>query len=259
MHQTSLDLVLRIIVFMLPGLFAGWLLNYLADTLPVHRRFVAPACANCQADLPPGAFIGYYSGLQRCPACRARPNVRSLVIAAFTAAGFIWIGFSPPIRLGLWAGWFWFAFLLLVTVIDIERAIIMHPMAVFGAVIAVINGVQLHGWISTLIGGLVGVAVMLFFYYMGIAYARWSSRKHGREIAEGEALGFGDVTFSGVLGLLMGWPGVIGELTFAVLIGGAVGLISLIPMIFRRHYDPNLALPYGPYLAAAAFYLLFLQ
>jgi leader peptidase (prepilin peptidase)/N-methyltransferase len=78
-------------------------------------------------------------------------------------------------------------------------------------------------------------------------------------IAEGEALGFGDVTLSGVIGLLLGWPGVIAGLIVAVFLAGAVGLLAMLPMLFRRQYDPNLALPYGPFLALGAFYLLYLR
>lgn len=259
MPDTFSSLALYPIVFAALGIAAGWLVNYLADMLPVHRRLAAPRCRACGAKLPLQMAWGYYLGLRACAACGSRPGLRYWLVGALTTLGFLWIALRPPERLGLWPGLFWLVFLLLVTVIDIENHLILHVVTAFGAVVAAINGFLLHGWLDTLIGGLVGAGVMLAFYLLGIAYARWSARRHGQAIAEGEALGFGDVTFSGVLGLLLGWPGVIGGLTIGILLAGAAGILSLLPMVFRRRYDPNLALPYGPFLAAAAFYLLYLQ
>jgi leader peptidase (prepilin peptidase)/N-methyltransferase len=258
MPEDPLNLALRLLVFALLGLAIGWFINYLADILPIHRRLAAPLCRHCQTNLPPQSFLGYYLGLRPCPSCNTGQIWRYWLVLLLTGLGFIWIGFLPPDRLGLWGGWFWFAFLLLVTIIDIEQHLILHKVAIFGAAIAAITGLILRGWLATLLGGLVGAGIMLVFYFLGVAYARWSARRHGEPIAEGEALGFGDVTFSGVLGLLLGWPGVIAGLTIGILLAGAAGVLTLLPMIFRRQYNPNLALPYGPFLAAAAFYLLFL-
>jgi prepilin signal peptidase PulO-like enzyme (type II secretory pathway) len=51
---------------------------------------------------------------------------------------------------------------------------------------------------------------------------------------------------------------VIGGLTLAILLGGLAGLLALAPMLIRRHYHAETFLPYGPFLAAAVFYFLFL-
>jgi leader peptidase (prepilin peptidase)/N-methyltransferase len=155
-------------------------------------------------------------------------------------------------------GWFWLAYFLLVVVIDIENRLILHLTSAFGAAAALLTGLGLHGWRSTLLGGALGAGAMLLIYWLGIAYARWSTRRRGIEIAAGDAFGFGDVTLSGVIGLLLGWPGVIGGLTAAVLLAGAAGLLALGAMLIRREYRPDFALPYGPFLAAAAFYFLYL-
>jgi prepilin signal peptidase PulO-like enzyme (type II secretory pathway) len=62
-----------------------------------------------------------------------------------------------------------------------------------------------------------------------------------------------------VIGLLLGWPGVLAGLVLAVLIAGAVTLVYLLVMVISRRYTPNLALPYGPFLAASAIFLLFFR
>jgi leader peptidase (prepilin peptidase)/N-methyltransferase len=246
----------QVLLYAIAGMAAGWTVNYLADVLPIFRKLAAPVCVGCGKRLPPAVYLAW---MRRCPACRRGRGGRTWLVMLVCMAGFVWLGLAPKSRLGVWGGWFWFAYLLLVTVIDIEHHLILHTVAGFGAAVALITGVALHGWLSTLLGGLVGAGFMLVFYYLGIVYARWSARRHGMQIAEGEALGFGDVTFSGVLGLLLGWPGVLGGLVIGVLLAGAASLLALLPMALRREYNPNLALPYGPFLAAAAFYLLFLQ
>jgi leader peptidase (prepilin peptidase)/N-methyltransferase len=80
----------------------------------------------------------------------------------------------------------------------------------------------------------------------------------GEQIDE-DALGFGDVNLSGVLGLLLGWPGITAGLFFAILFGGAVSLLVLLYMLVRRKYHAFQAIPYGPFLVAAAVVVLFFR
>jgi leader peptidase (prepilin peptidase)/N-methyltransferase len=132
-------------------------------------------------------------------------------------------------------------------------------MSWLGAVLGLATGVWLHGWISTLIGGLFGFGVMLVFYWLGILYVRIVARKRGQTIEEGDAFGFGDVNLSGVIGLVLGWPGIVAGLVIAVLFSGAFMIVFLVIMLVTRRLRPNMALPYGPFLAASALFLLFLR
>ena len=50
---------------------------------------------------------------------------------------------------------------------------------------------------------------MLALYYSGFVYLRISRKLRGKEPGETEALGFGDVNLSGIIGLLLGWPGIL--------------------------------------------------
>ena len=84
-------------------------------------------------------------------------------------------------------------------------------------------------------------------------------RRRGQSIEEGDAFGFGDVNLSGVIGLLLGWPGILAGLVIAILLSGAFMLAYLIIMLITRRFRPHMALPYGPFLAASAIYLLFLR
>jgi prepilin signal peptidase PulO-like enzyme (type II secretory pathway) len=66
------------------------------------------------------------------------------------------------------------------------------------------------------------------------------------------AFGFGDVTLSGVLGLIVGYPGIILALFAGVMAGGAFSLVYMLGMKLRGRYDAFAAIPYGPFLIIGA-------
>lgn len=196
---------------------------------------------------------------QRCASCGTKPGWRWSIVQAICLAGFVWLSYQHPEALGLGWSMFWLAYLLLVIVIDVERRLIMHIVAVVGAAAGIVTGININGIKSTLVGGAIGFLIMLVFYGLGIVYARWSSRRQEEEIAEGEALGFGDVTFSLVMGLVLGVPNILYGLVTAILLAGLAGLLAIIPSIIQKRYNPNLALPYGPFLALSIFYWLIVR
>jgi leader peptidase (prepilin peptidase)/N-methyltransferase len=97
---------------------------------------------------------------------------------------------------------------------------------------------------------------MWVFYLLGELFAKWMARRRGEAMSE-VALGFGDVNLAGVLGLLLGWPGIVLGLFLAILLGGAVSLIYILGAIIFRRYSVFTAIPYGPFLVASGVILLF--
>ena len=89
---------------------------------------------------------------------------------------------------------------------------------------------------------------------LALGLARWRG-----ESGEEEALGFGDVNLSGVLGLMLGWPVIVLGLVLAILLGGAVSLVYLLLMLVLRRYRRYAAIPYGPFLVAGAVILIFFR
>jgi len=171
-------------------------------------------------------------------------------------AAIIWLDFFYTGQLDFWPGLIILVYFGVVGLIDIEHRLIMHPVSLAGVVIGGAIGFWLHGWWQTLLGGLAGFAMMLGLYYLGFLFAKWLSRLRKEETDE-EALGFGDVALSGVLGLLLGWPGIIGGLVLAILLGGAGSLVVLVYSLITRQYHTFMAIPYGPFLIAAAVLMLF--
>jgi len=110
----------------------------------------------------------------------------------------------------------------------------------------------------TLLGGAVGFGVMYGLYWFGDVFARWLARRRGELLTE-VALGFGDVNLAGVLGLLLGWPGIVAGLLLAIIIGGVVSILYVILMVILRRYHTFMAIPYGPFMVISAILLLYFR
>jgi leader peptidase (prepilin peptidase)/N-methyltransferase len=237
------------------GLLSGMLVNYLADVLPVKRQFVKPLCVYCFESQP---LLNYFFWPRRCQVCRSRRPWRVWIVEALFIGISLWLWFSPAEKLGYRLGMVLMFYFAVVVIIDLEHRLIMHPVSWVGAGLGLGVGWYLHGLLPTLIGGAAGYGLMLGMYYFGQLFSRWLSQRRGEAIPE-EALGFGDVNLSGVLGLLLGWPGILAGLVIAVMLGGAVSLVYILLMVISRRYRMFAAIPYGPFLVMSALYLLFLK
>lgn len=242
-------------LFTIIGLAAGILVNYLADVLPAKRQLIAPICLFCGKEQ---SLFNYFIWPRRCEHCGKRRSLRTWVIEALFIASTLWLGFSQPPEIGFFAGIILLIFFGLVVVIDLEHRLILNPVSLVGAFIGLMIGINLHGLKSTLLGGIAGFCAMLILYYFGAALMSWLARRRGRELDE-EALGFGDVNLGGILGLLLGWPGILIGLILTVLIAGIVSFIYLIYSLVTRRYRFDLAIPYGPFLISSAVALLFFR
>lgn len=234
------------------GWLAGAGINLLADQLPIERRIGRPVCWSCQSKLNWLRFLF----LEDCDQCGAKRTARSLYVQWVVSIAFMLIGFWKPERMLGIEAMLLVAFFCLVLVIDLEHRLILHPVSLTGAAIGLVIGLRLHGPVSTLIGGTTGFIIMLALYYLGELFARVMAKRRGEPIDE-VALGFGDVNLSGVLGLLLGWPGITVGLLVAILAGGLVSAVILARMLLRKDYQAFTALPYAPFLILAGAILLF--
>lgn len=246
--------MLMTILYLVLGVIGAWLVNYLSDVLPRYRNFVSPTCPECQA----GLNGRYYFTLSPCGECEAKPSRRHwMVVIALPILAVLLRYFPPPI-LGESGGILWLIYFALVVVIDMEHRLILHPVSLVGAILGLYFGIRAHGVVNTLIGAAGGFGIMLLFYFLGELFIRFLSRRRGEEIQE-VALGFGDVNLAGVMGTLLGWPGVVGGIFMAVLIGGLVSGADLLFQLARKEYQAFKALPYGPFLAISVFLLLYIS
>jgi hypothetical protein len=244
-----------VIALIAAGFASGLVVNYLADVLPLTRRFSKPVCYQCNKTQNWLEFIG----VSRCRDCHAPKKLRYwVVLFAFIAASLLFF-YLPSSRLNWGTGILLLIYFGIIAVIDIEYRVVLDQVSLAGAVLGTALGVLLHGWLPTLLGGITGFGAMFILYYTGILYSRWIARRRGQGDDEKVALGFGDVNVSGILGLILGYPGILAGLLFAILIGGVVSLFYVIYLLFRRQWEPFSAIPYAPFLLLGAGLLLYLR
>ena len=162
----------------------------------------------------------------------------------------------PPAKIGYFLGFLVFSYFCLVIIIDFEHKLILHVISLAGIFIGIIVGTIRLNLPTSLVGGLAGFLVMISFYGFGILFARYRAKK-GFSDGE-EALGFGDVTISTVLGFMLGWPFILYGLMIGILTGGIISLFLLIYLVWIKKYEPmTIFTAYGPYLVFGAAILIF--
>ena len=244
----------------LAGLLTGWLVNYLADVLPITRRFSQPTCLHCNTTLS----IKEYLFLSKCPSCGKHRGLRTWMVQILALAISLLFWFQPHPQLGYLIGFLLLIYFAVVFLIDLEHRLILHPVSIFGAVLGLGVGWLLHGPGPTLLGGLGGFGIMLVFYLLGTLFARVRARKMraaGQEADDEEALGAGDVILAGVLGLILGWPLIWFGLLVGILLGGLITIPMLVIMVIVRRYKKDawmVFIPYGPFLLISATLIIYL-
>ncbi len=170
----------------------------------------------------------------------------------------LWLWDSGAGNYGYIWGWVLWLYFAVVAVIDLEHRLILHPISWTGAALGLGLGFWQHGILDTLLGGAAGYGAMFALYLLGDLFARWMARRRGEELDE-VALGFGDVNLMGVIGLILGWPGIVAGLLLGIIIGGTGSFLYLLGMLLFRRYKVFTAIPYGPFLITAALLLLFFK
>jgi leader peptidase (prepilin peptidase) / N-methyltransferase len=250
------------------GWIAGLFINYAADVLPLTRRFSQPACTHCQASF---SWKDYLM-LRPCRNCGRARSLRTWLVQILTTAAFVYFWLFPSKALGIPLGMLVIVYFGIITVIDLEHRLILHPTSLAGAVLGLIVGTVIHsradglllGAAKSLLGGLFGFGVMFLLYQFGTLVARYRARRmqgFGQAPDDEEALGGGDVYLAGVLGLMLGWPFIWDALLLGVLLGGLISFLFIAALLVRRRYSSDALMtfiPYGPYFIIGAFYKLFL-
>ncbi len=248
-----------IVIPLLAGWIGGWVVNYLADTLPITRRFSRPACMQCNTLYP----LSNYLTFRTCANCGHRRGMRPWLVQVALMAASVYTWFRPH-AMGYALGLLLITYFGVVIVIDLEHRLILYPTSIVGAVLAAVIGLLVNGIVPTVLGGLAGFGIMLALYYLGVLFSKWRARRlqaAGQEPDEEQALGDGDVILAGILGLVLGWPLIWFTLLLGILLGGIVGIILLIGMVVRGLYGKQALMtfmPYGPYFVLSAFFILFL-
>jgi leader peptidase (prepilin peptidase)/N-methyltransferase len=253
-------MVLMLILALILGWLTGWLVNYFADVMPVARKLYRPVCLACKTKYKWSDYLFF----RNCQNCRRKRGFRAPIVQVVMTGASLLIWLFPNLALPYPLALILISYLAVVFVIDLEHRVILHPVSLTGVFLGLITGIVLrgkyslwHGISSSILGGVVGFGVMLLFYLAGEWYVKYMSKKRGLSPDE-VALGFGDVNLSGILGMVLGWPGIVSGLLIGIIAAGGISLVIILVMLLTKKYKAFLAIPYAPFLILGTIYLLYL-
>ncbi len=224
------------------GVLVGGVLNALIYRIPRDLPLLRhPRCLHCGhrlTGLTAVPVAGFLAQRGRCRWCKGGlprwfPAVELLTGGCFALA-YERFGLTPELGATL------FVLMVLIVVLSIDwQHHLIYPVVIYPAAVvtllllAIVPG---GGPGAALVGGLVAGGFFLATYLL-------ASALYGID-----ALGFGDVLLAGLIGLMVGFPRVVGVLLLGSLIAGLVGLVLLL----SRRKGAREFLPYGTCLCFGA-------
>jgi leader peptidase (prepilin peptidase)/N-methyltransferase len=246
--------VAALVLVGLLGLVVGSFLNVVIHRLPRGESLVSPGsrCPDCGAPIRPWHNIPVASYLLlrgACAACGARIGIRYPLVEAGTAALFValtarlaGLNLLPAVP-----AYLWFASVgLALAIIDVQAHRLPDPLVLPSyPVIAILLGAAAwwtgDGWafMRAVLGGAAFFAFCLLVVLIHPA-----------------GMGFGDVKLAGLVG------GVLSYLSWSALVVGAfsgflLGAIVGVTLIALRRGGRKTAIPFGPFMVAAALLAVF--
>ena len=244
------------------GWLVGVIINLLSDSLPdTNRAPHVPQCPACTAPRPLLAWSGILAAISRswaCPYCRTPRLWRALWVEVAAILGSILILYWSFSSFSFAAALIIGGIYLLIVVIDVEHRLILHVVTFPSmGLIFIISALDPRmGWKKALIGGAVGFILFLLLYLLGGVFAKWVSRRRGEPLDE-VPFGFGDVTLATLIGITVGFPGVIEALLRGMIYGGIFSILFILSMVIRKRYSAFIPIPYGPFLVLGSMVVYF--
>jgi leader peptidase (prepilin peptidase)/N-methyltransferase len=224
------------------GACMGSFMNVVIHRLPRGESIVRPGsrCPACGRGIRawenlPLVSFALLGG--RCAGCRGRISWRYPAVEALTGAGYVLIVLAGGPAALVARDLVFFSLLVPITVIDIDHRIIPDVLSLGGVAAGLLFSLLPGGdWKGSLAGGILGGAVL---YGTAFAYEKSTGR---------EGMGGGDVKLIAMIGTFLGWRGALLTIFLGSVLGVAGGVLAM-----RRGGDGlKTAIPFGPYLCAAA-------
>lgn len=235
------------------GLIVGSFLNVVIHRVPLGESIVKPRsrCPACEHTIAWYYNIPLFSYIWlrgHCRYCGEKISFRYFLVELLTGITSLYTFYHFQ-DLVLYLAWFGFllAPLIAVIFIDLQHRIIPNSISLPG----ILAGVVVH-YLSApfllekeaLIDSLIGIfAGGGFLFLVAFAYEKLKKK---------EGLGGGDVKLAAMLGAFFGWQGVLMILLVASVLGSVIGLLVV---ALKKNWQYQI--PFGPFLAIAAFFQLF--
>jgi leader peptidase (prepilin peptidase)/N-methyltransferase len=230
------------------GAAIGSFLNVCIYRLPENLSIITPGsrCSHCNHPLrfydnmPIVSFL-WLRG--KCRDCGGKISWRYPLVELITAVLALMLFIKFGFTLKFLTYFIFVAALIVITFIDLDHQIIPDVITLPGIPIfflAAILIVKLP-WQEALIGLLIGGGVL---FTIAIVYEFITKR---------EGMGGGDIKLLAMIGGFFGWKSLIFVLLFSSLFGAIVGITA----ILIKKQDMKYAVPFGPFLSAAAVAYIF--
>lgn len=198
-------------------------------------------CPNCNKMITAFDNIPLLSFLVLKAACRncgTKISFRYPVIEALTAVLFMIVAWRYGVSMQTAAGCILSALLIAQSTIDLDHMVIPDEITIPALWLGLLF--NLNGTFVTIsdaiIGAVFGYLVLWGFYHLFL----WATKKEG--------MGYGDFKLTAMFGAWLGWQVLPFTITFAAILGGVFGIV----MLFTSKIQRNTPIPFGPYLAFAA-------
>lgn len=231
------------VLFCLAGAAIGSFLNVCICRIPAGLSIVFPPsrCPQCGhpiriCDNIP--VLSYFLLGGRCRDCRERISPRYPMVEVLTA-GFAGLLFHKyGLTAAFPAGFAFICTLIVITFIDLDHQIIPHVLTLTGIPVFALLAVLFTDLpiVDAFLGIMIGAGSL---YFVAVYYEALTGR---------EGMGGGDVNLLAMLGAFLGWKALLLILLTSSLLGSVIGLAVML----RKGKDLRYAVPFGPFLCAAA-------
>lgn len=231
------------------GAVVGSFLNVCIFRMPARTSIIKPLsqCPHCHHpvrvyDNVP--LLSYILLRGKCRDCRGKISMRYPLVELITALLSLFLFMKFGLTLAFLSVFVFTAVLITITFIDLDHQIIPDVLTLPGIPVfflLAIFAVKVP-WIEALIGLLIGGGMLFaiaFIYQL---------------ITKREGMGGGDIKLLAMIGAFLGWKSLIFILLFSSFSGAVVGIAA---MVIQKQ-DMKYAIPFGPFLSAAAVAYFFL-
>ncbi len=239
------------LVIMYVGASVGSFLNVVVYRLPNRISLIRPGshCPVCKTPLGPTEnvpILGWIWLRGRCKHCGTGiswryPAIETLTMILFVLS-FAFLGFTPQAVLAcLLISW-----LIPLALIDLDSFLLLEELTRSGLILGIVMRL-LVPWLSgegswvasaeSLLGGIVGAVIGIWTLELIGIVAQFVLRK--------EAMGLGDGKLLAMIGMWLGWQGMV----ITLLAGTLVGLVGSLIGLALQKVQMGRAIPFGPYLS----------
>jgi len=230
------------------GAVVGSFLNVCIFRIPAQGSIVKPLsqCPQCHHpirfydNIP---LISFFVLRGKCRNCGRPISWRYPLVELITAVFALLLFAKFHVSINFLIFFIFTAVLIVIAFIDLDHQIIPDVITLPGIPIFFLLAVFVVKvpWLEALIGLLIGGGVLLAIAFI---YELLTKR---------EGMGGGDIKLLAMIGGFLGWKSLIFILLFSSLLGAIVGIAV---MIIKKQ-DMKYAVPFGPFLSAAAVAYLF--